>query len=115
MPDTNHESPLRQGIKFDEGKVQLHLLPFESLAKVAQVLEFGAKRYGNFNWSSGIKYSRLFSACLRHLFAWWRGQTYDSETGITHLAHAACCILFLLSYEHRFLTDFDDRPGYEKP
>lgn len=39
---------------------------------------------------------RYFAAAMRHLWAWWTGEERDAETGESHLAHAACCVLFLL-------------------
>ena len=44
-------------------------------------------------------WSRLLGAALRHLFAWGAGKGKDDETGRSHLAHAAACVLFLLDYE----------------
>ena len=35
----------------------------------------------------------------RHIFAWWGGQDKDPETGFSHLAHAGCCLIFLMEYQ----------------
>ena len=35
----------------------------------------------------------------RHIFAWWGGEDKDPETGFSHLAHAACCLLFLMEFQ----------------
>jgi hypothetical protein len=40
----------------------------------------------------------FFAALLRHLFAWWRGEELDPESGLSHLAHAGCCLMFLMEY-----------------
>ncbi len=108
-PAINH---VTEGLKFDTGKVGVHLLPPEPLIEIAKVLDFGAKKYSAYNWTKGISYSRVYGAVLRHLWAWWRGQDVDSETSISHLAHAGCCILFLLQYE-KTKRNFDDRPVEE--
>jgi hypothetical protein len=86
------------GRKDDGGKVNLSLLPFESLIEIGKVLDFGAKKYAAHNWRGGMKWSRLLSAMLRHTFAFIRGEDKDPETGLSHMAHAGCCVLFLLSY-----------------
>lgn len=70
----------------------------------------GAEKYGERNWERGIAWSRVFAAALRHLWAWWRGENADPETGLPHLAHAACNLLFLLAY-HRRQIGPDDRPA----
>lgn len=97
-----------EGLKFDEGKVRLDLLPFDALTEVAKVLTHGANKYGDRNWEKGMKWGRLLGAALRHLFAWARREDLDPETGLSHLAHAACSVLFLLTYTLRGI-DGDDR------
>lgn len=105
------------GRKDDAGKNRVDLLPFVALEDIAQVLTFGAKKYDSWNWTKGIVYSRLLGAALRHLFAWARGQDRDPESGLSHLAHAGCCVVFLLYFEH-YRKDLDDRhpdPLYRNP
>lgn len=97
------------GLKFDGGKVPLNLLPPRPLVEIAQVLDYGQRKYAAWNWSKGIPASRLYAALLRHLFAWWAGEDNDRETGLSHLAHAGCCLLFLADQRHR-RPDLDDRP-----
>ena len=85
-------------IKNDSGKPRLELLPTAPLEQIAQVLAFGAAKYGEHNWRGGMSWGRMVGACLRHVSAWMRGQDQDPESGLPHLAHAACCLLFLLEY-----------------
>ena len=101
--------PTSEGRKDDSGKTPWHLMPPDALNQIAQVLAFGATKYGDRNWEKGMNWSRPFSALMRHMWAWWRGEDRDPETGLSHLAHAGCCILFLLSYEGR-AHGTDDRP-----
>ena len=101
--------PTSEGRKDDSGKTPWHLMPPDALNQIAQVLAFGATKYGDRNWEKGMNWSRPFSALMRHMWAWWRGERCDPETGLSHLAHAGCCILFLLSYEVRGGGN-DDRP-----
>lgn len=101
-----------EGTKYDEGKIPLDLWSPDALMETARVLQFGAEKYEPYNWAKGIKYSRVFSALMRHLWAWWKGQRKDPETGLHHLGHAMCCLMFLLHYEmnrRKYLT-YDDRP-----
>lgn len=94
--------------KDDSGKPTFDLLPMESLAEIQRVLDFGAQKYDPWNWHRGMGWLRLWNACLRHLFAWVRGEDADPESGLPHLAHAGCCILFLLAYS-RDSIGVDDR------
>ena len=103
-----------QGYKKDSGKRRWSLMPWDALGRVVDVLMFGMEKYGPRNWEAGMEWSRLYDAALRHLDAWWRRDPSDDESGITHLAHAICCILFLLAYELRRMVQFDDRPKVRK-
>jgi hypothetical protein len=42
---------------------------------------------------------RYFAALMRHLTAWWDGERADPESGLHHLAHAGCCLLFLIWFD----------------
>jgi hypothetical protein len=81
------------------GKARLDLVPPAAIEQIAQVLTFGAGKYGDNNWCRGARWGRYYSALLRHVFAWWRGENLDPETGLSHLAHAGCCLLFLMEYQ----------------
>lgn len=98
-----------EGIKFDQDKLPMHLLPPELLEGVASVLGYGATKYTSRNWELGMDWSRPFGALMRHMWAWWRGQDVDDETGMSHLWHAGCCLAFLIAYEQRKVGK-DDRP-----
>lgn len=85
------------GEKFDTDKDRWDLLPWEAVRQIVLVLTYGAKKYDDNNWQLvDNKGNRYFAALLRHVIAWRSGEKNDSESGLSHLAHAACCILFLL-------------------
>ena len=100
--------PKTEGTKDDEGKEPLDLLAPEWLFGTAQVLKFGAAKYEAYNWAKGMKWSRVFGALMRHMWKWWLGEKTDPETGLSHLWHASCCLMFLTAYETRG-TGTDDR------
>lgn len=100
-----------QGHKDDAGKSRVDLIPPEAIFALGDVLGFGATKYKPRNWERGINYGRVFGAAMRHMWAWWRGEQNDPETGMSHLWHALTCITFLVAYESRGMDQFDDRPG----
>lgn len=89
------------GEKFDDGKTRYDLLPPEALEAVARVLTFGATKYGDRNWEQGIEEGRLYGAAQRHLWADWRGEKLDPESGMPHLWHAACNLCMLIALRER--------------
>lgn len=97
--------------KKDQGKPPMYLLPSAALFEIAKVLDFGATKYSAENWRKGLKWSQLYNAIFRHMFAHKDGEDLDSETKISHLAHAGCSILFLLEHELKKLGQ-DDRWKY---
>ena len=95
------------GIKHDQAKPRMELLDRYALEQIARVMGYGALKYSAHNWRGGINWSRVLAAAMRHLHAYNDGEDVDPETGINHLAHAGCCIMFLLNYskEHPELDD----------
>ncbi len=82
---------------FDGAKLPYELLPARAIDEVVQVLQFGAKKYAPDGWRELGRedLKKLLGAALRHVFAYLRGEYYDEETHIDHLAHASCDLLFI--------------------
>ena len=87
-----------KGTKYDKEKPRWTLLPFRELEQVVDVLTSGAQKYDDDNWKKVVSddKDRYFSACMRHLVAWRQDELVDKESKKPHLAHAVCCILFLM-------------------
>lgn len=110
----NPEDSPSESMKDDAHKTRLDLLDPLFLSATAAVLTAGAEKYGPYNWAHGtFSWSRLYGALLRHLNAFWEGEANDSEWGLPHLSHAACCLMFLMRYEKDGLGS-DDRHPYGK-
>lgn len=100
-----------EGRKDDSGKLRYDLVPVDAHREFVRVLTEGARKYEDRNWEKGINYSRCYAAAQRHMNSWFEGNSIDPEFGINHLAHAICCLNFLLAYELRGMEEFDDRPS----
>lgn len=98
-----------KGMKFGDEKPRYDLIPPESLEEIAKVLSEGAKKYEPRNWEKGVPYSKYYRAAIGHLNLWKKGEDDDPDTGLSHLAHAGCCVMFLLTYVERDMKEFDDR------
>lgn len=95
-------TPVHPGTKHDQGKPILGAVPPHAELAVGRVLTFGAEKYARGNWDKVKDHeNRYMDAALRHLNAHRRGELTDSESGESHLAHAACCILFMLDKQER--------------
>lgn len=93
------------GMKYDGGKPRMDLLLSgcpNALEQVAQILTFGAQKYTAHSWQTVPQgEDRYLAALLRHLTAHGKGEVNDPESGMSHLAHAACNALFILELEAR--------------
>ncbi len=98
---------MKQAKKNDEGKIRVDLVHPFFIIQIAKVMEHGAAKYGEWDWANGHKWSRLYAATLRHLYAWFCNEDLDPESGLPHLAHAAANIYMLLGTAHK--KDLDDR------
>lgn len=85
----------------------MNLIPAIAIVELSKVLTFGAEKYGDNNWSKGIEHSRLFAASLRHLYAYKGGELLDPETGISHVSHALCNLVFL-TWMRVYKPELDD-------
>jgi hypothetical protein len=98
--DVQFTTGVVKGAKHDTGKPQWHLLPWRAVEAVVKVLDHGALKYAPDNWRKVDRWrERYLSATMRHLVAWRCGERDDPESGLPHLAHAACCVLFLLALD----------------
>lgn len=96
------------GVKFNKDKPRVSLIPSEFIIELAEVLTFGAKKYGDLNWTKGIKFTELLDAVDRHTLKFKSGIDLDHESSRSHLIHAVAnlCFLYYLSNHKK---EFDDR------
>lgn len=94
--------------KYDQDKPDLSMVSKELVYAVAQVRAFGAKKYDRDQWKLGFSINRSCAAALRHIFQFLSGETNDEESGLSHLAHAACCLEHAL-YDMQHHPENDDR------
>ena len=97
------------GIKHDIGKSQIGLLPRYPLEQAGLAMAYGAQKYGRHNWRLGISVQRNLDAALRHILAANEREDLDPESGLPHLAHALCCIMFAFDTIHHGVPGLDDR------
>ncbi len=86
------------GIKHDQGKLPMSLIPVEAKRGLAAVLAFGATKYTRENWRGGMAWSRLMDSAYRHLDAICAGEDLDPESGLPHVDHLQACAAFLSTY-----------------
>ena len=89
-----------QSAKADKGKLELSLVNPELVKAVAGVRMYGTEKYGDSeNWRK-VEPKRYVDALYRHLLAYIEGNEVDEESGLSHLAHMACNLSFLLDKEY---------------
>jgi hypothetical protein len=88
------------GQKHDQLKPLYNLIPPNAESAVVDVLTFGAQKYAPENWRHVENAEqRYLAAAMRHIAAHRKGDIDDSESGLPHLAHAVCCLMFILELD----------------
>jgi len=106
--DSTKKVEAQGGMKFDNNKPRISLIPREALEGMAKALTFGSVKYSAHNFKNGLLYSRLADATLRHILAWVDNETNDPESGLSHLDHALAS-LSMLKYMEVNKPEMDDR------
>lgn len=109
--DVNDEVRARVQAAFYQkaAKRRIDLFPYEGVLGPLEAIEYGANKYTERGWEKGLDFSSIFAAANRHLWQWWSGEDVDPESGVHHLKHAACNLIFLVTYLERGIGN-DDRP-----
>lgn len=91
---------------------RMSLIPVEALEIMGRLYGFGEGKYAAHNWRKGYEWSKSYDSLQRHAGAFWRGEDFDEETGLPHLAgvvfHAFTLMIFMEEQ-----PGFDDR--FKKP
>jgi len=91
------------GLKYDQGKTRFDLYPLGAYEGCAKVLTFGSEKYTPNGWRTvSDPLNRYYAAMIRHQNAQKKftdeggiGLALDEESGLPHLDHAQCCLVFL--------------------
>lgn len=104
------ENPKAEQAK-THGKTRLELLEPCANAAIADGLEFGADKYGDFCYrQKHLSILTYVGALRRHLDAWTAGEDTAPDSGLHHLAHIGANVHVILgSIDAGTLTD--DRPS----
>jgi len=93
-------------------KIPVGEIPLSFLHSIVRVLMWAhaVKGYQWGDWRKGHPYMTNLNACIRHLFAFIGGRDNDPESGLSHLWHAACQIMFVVHNHEKYGKALDDRP-----
>jgi len=100
------------GQKNDDDKPDWSLMPAGIIRQLVKVLTFGANKYAINNWKH-VKdaENRYYAAAIRHIEEWREGRLNDDESGLHHLAHAICCLIFLIWFDDNKKQKAIDKAG----
>lgn len=97
------------GLRFNRGKLRYDLVHPQAHEDMVKVLTMGAEKYFDRNWENGLSWESVIASLKRHIVAIEKGEDYDPESGLLHIAHAACNVHFLNAFYYDF-PQGDDRP-----
>lgn len=90
-----------RGSRFNQGKLRWSLVHFKSLEPLVRVLEFGAKKYGDYNWQKGLDRKEILESMMRHMTDLMDGNEYDEESKIHHIGHILCNGMFYMFFKNK--------------
>lgn len=85
----------QQALRFNQGKPKYSLLDLGSFEWTVEVLEFGAEKYERNNWKKGLPLSEILDSLMRHVKGLQNGEFLDPESGLPHIGHLGCNVMFL--------------------
>lgn len=94
--------------KSDKGKTKYQFLMRDLAVQVegmCKILTRGEERYSARSWMESTKPLAYLDACYRHIAAWNKGERLDSDSGQSHLLHAAINLMFLDWFDKRNSKD----------
>tara|TARA_Y100000310_G_scaffold344706_1_gene458920 strand:- start:3400 stop:3834 length:435 start_codon:yes stop_codon:yes gene_type:complete len=92
--------------KDTKGKAKLRYIPYSALVAIAEVREYGIKKYNGDNYH-GVDPEDFVEAAARHIHKWMDGTDLDDESGLDHLHHAITSLA--LAIENRKVERYVDR------
>lgn len=101
----NEWEPFKGFLKDDNNKIRLELLDFRFVEGIGEILTMGAKKYEANNWQKAEDASRYEGALLRHLAAYMKGEKVDPESGLPHVYHMGCNLMFLDYFDRKETND----------
>lgn len=103
--------------KDDSNKPMVSLVEPRFILGIANILTFGAKKYGLHNWKEAKPedIQRYRDALLRHLLAYNSGEMLDPESGEPHLYHIGCNLMFLDYFDNKTIETASVMTSKERP
>ena len=95
--------PINDKNKHDGGKTRLDLVSPRLIEAVGKIRTYGVEKYGDSDSWKEVEPYRYVGATMRHFEAYRKGEELDKESGMPHLWHCACNLMFLidLAYEDK--------------
>ena len=99
--------------KFDGEKVRLDLVEPSLIEAIGKVRTYGVKKYTDEQSWRKVEKPRYVAAAMRHFEAYRKGEINDAESGMPHLWHCACNLMFPIELEKEQQTKQTFSDGYE--
>ena len=87
-----------KGLRYNDGKLRYDLLPKFAIEELTKVLTRGSQKYEPRNWENGMSWTSVLASLKRHLAAFEKGEDFDEESGLLHIAHVIANASFITEF-----------------
>lgn len=93
-----------KALRFNMDKLRWSLMHYKSMEPMIRALEYGSKKYGDWNWTKGqgLNPKEILECGQRHLAKMMDGERFDPESGVPHIGHYLANGMF-----YSFFTEVD--------
>jgi hypothetical protein len=86
---------LEESAKQTAGKKRFSLLSVDALEGIMAIREYGSKKYKDPESWKTVSADKYLDAAMRHLLRIMQGEKIDLESGLPHIDHALCNLMFI--------------------
>lgn len=115
--DPEERHVFASGAKRSTVKPAYHLFSKIAMERLAKTLDYGASKYGDYNWEKGLPVADCLNHAYEHILEFLAGDR-RTEPEIDHLGHAFCNLMFaihMMETQPEKQTDLRPDLGGAKP
>lgn len=97
--EEDYDEGRERALRYNDGKPRPSLIDPNFIMGLAEVLEMGAQKYGDYNWQKGMNQKDIMDSLMRHSLKYLSGNIEDEESGLHEMLHIAANAMFVYYFD----------------